>query len=72
MYKAIKKSNGVAHPFLLNEQEKTVWETHPITRGKYRFEDTPEKPKTQPPIEAKDIAPKNQGSNLNEHKTRKK
>ncbi len=60
-FRAIKKSNGAVHELLLSESEKIVWETHPITMRKWRFEaveDTPKEPKTQVPIEAKEFDPK--------------
>lgn len=57
MWKAIKKSSGAVDPRMFTDKEKQEWEKHPITKGKYRFEEIPEKPKTQPPIEAKE-APK--------------
>lgn len=70
MYQARKKTNGRPHPIALSEKEKQEWETHPLTRGKWVFEEIPEKPKiqAQAPIEAKDFSPKKP----KEHKTRKK
>lgn len=57
-WKAIKKSSGAVDPRVFTDADKKAWETHPITKGKYRFEEIPEKPKTQPPIEAKEVTPK--------------
>lgn len=60
LYKAHRINGNKPYPVLLSEGEKAEFEAHPITRGKFRFEEIPEKPKAQPPIEAKDAGDKPQ------------
>ena len=57
MWRPIKKSSGKRIDTLLSDDEKKVWETHPTTRRIYTFvfEKEPEKPKIDPPIEARDF-----------------
>lgn len=55
MWVPIKKFNGKSVNTLLTTEQKEAWEAHAATRNIYRFEyiEEPERPKIEPPIEAK-------------------
>ena len=69
LYRAYRINGNKPYPVLLSEAEKTEFETHLITRGKFRFDEIPEKPKIEPPFEARNVG--ENPKKPKEHKTRK-